>query len=36
VLAPERVADFIAWFVASPPEFVLTEGIVLPIEEGMP
>ncbi len=36
VLAPERVADFIAWFVASPPEFVLTEGIVLPIEEGLP
>ena len=36
VLAPERVAEFIAWFVASPPEFVLTEGIVLPIEEGMP
>src|SRR5215211_6066673 len=29
VLPPERVADFIAWFVASPPEFVLTEGIVL-------
>jgi 3-oxoacyl-[acyl-carrier protein] reductase len=36
VLRPERVADFIAWFVASPPEFVLTEGIVLPIEEGLP
>ena len=36
VLAPGRVADFIAWFVASPPEFVLTEGIVLPIEEGLP
>ena len=36
VLAPERVAEFIAWFVASPPEFVLTEGIVLPIEEGLP
>lgn len=35
-LAPERVAEFIAWFVASPPEFVLTEGIVLPIEEGLP
>src|ERR687886_1710648 len=32
VLLPERVADFIAWFVASPPEFVLTEGIILPIE----
>lgn len=36
VLRPERVADFIAWFVASPPEFVLTEGIVLPIAEGLP
>jgi NAD(P)-dependent dehydrogenase (short-subunit alcohol dehydrogenase family) len=36
VLPPERVADFIAWFAASPPEFVLTEGIVLPIEEGLP
>ncbi len=36
VLAPERVADFIAWFVTSQPEFVLTEGIVLPIEESMP
>jgi NAD(P)-dependent dehydrogenase (short-subunit alcohol dehydrogenase family) len=36
VLRPERVADFIAWFVASPPEFVLTEGIILPIEEGLP
>ena len=35
-LAPERVADFITWFAASPPEFVLTEGIVLPIEEGLP
>ena len=35
-LPPERVADFIAWFVASPPEFVLTEGVILPIEEGMP
>ncbi len=36
VLAPGRVADFIAWFAASPPEFVLTEGVVLPIEEGLP
>jgi NAD(P)-dependent dehydrogenase (short-subunit alcohol dehydrogenase family) len=36
VLAPERIADYITWFAASPPEFVLTEGIVLPIEEGMP
>jgi len=36
VLAPERVADFIVWFLASPPEFVLTEGIIVPIEEGLP
>jgi 3-oxoacyl-[acyl-carrier protein] reductase len=36
VLRPERVADFIVWFVASPPEFVLTEGIIVPIEEGLP
>ena len=36
VLRPEQVASFISWFVASPPEFVLTEGIVLPIEEGLP
>ena len=36
VLPPERVADLIVWLVASPPEFVLTEGIVLPIEEGLP
>ncbi len=35
-LPPERVADYIAWFVSSPPEFVLTEGIITPIEEGMP
>ena len=36
VLPPEHVADLIAWVAASPPGFVLTEGIVLPIEEGMP
>jgi NAD(P)-dependent dehydrogenase (short-subunit alcohol dehydrogenase family) len=36
VLPPARVADLIAWLVASPSEFVLTEGIVLPIEEGLP
>jgi NAD(P)-dependent dehydrogenase (short-subunit alcohol dehydrogenase family) len=36
VLPPERVADLVVWLVASPPEFVLTEGIVLPIEEGLP
>ena len=36
VLRPDQVADFISWFATSPPEFVLTEGIVLPIGEGMP
>ena len=36
VLPPERVADFISWFAASPPEFVLTEGVVLPIGEALP
>jgi NADP-dependent 3-hydroxy acid dehydrogenase YdfG len=36
VLPPERVAELIAWLAASPPEFVLTEGIVLPIEEELP
>src|SRR5215204_4974395 len=36
MLAPERVAELIAWLAASPPEFVLTEGVVLPIEEGLP
>ena len=36
VLPPERVADLITWVAASPPGFVLPEGIVLPIEEGMP
>jgi NAD(P)-dependent dehydrogenase (short-subunit alcohol dehydrogenase family) len=36
VLPPEQVADLIAWLAASPPEFVLTEGIVVPIEEGLP
>jgi NAD(P)-dependent dehydrogenase (short-subunit alcohol dehydrogenase family) len=35
-LPPEHVADLIAWVATSPPEFVLTEGIVLPIEEGLP
>lgn len=35
-LAPERVAELIAWLAASPKEFVLTEGVVLPIEEGLP
>lgn len=36
VLPPEQVAEFIAWYAASPPGFVLTEGVILPIEEGMP
>ena len=36
VLPPGRVADLIVWLAASPPEFVVTEGIVLPIEEGLP
>jgi NAD(P)-dependent dehydrogenase (short-subunit alcohol dehydrogenase family) len=36
VLRPERVADLIVWLAASPPEFVLTECLVLPIEEGLP
>jgi NAD(P)-dependent dehydrogenase (short-subunit alcohol dehydrogenase family) len=36
VLRPERVADLIVWLAASPPEFVLTEGLVLPIDEGLP
>ena len=35
-LAPEHVADLIVWLAASPPGFVLTEGIVVPIEEGLP
>jgi 3-oxoacyl-[acyl-carrier protein] reductase len=36
VLPPEQVADLIAWLAVSPPGFVLTEGIILPIEEGLP
>jgi NAD(P)-dependent dehydrogenase (short-subunit alcohol dehydrogenase family) len=36
VLPPEEVAAFIAWLCAAPPEFVLTEGIITPIEEGLP
>lgn len=35
-LPPERVADYIVWFASSPPEFVLTEGIITPIEESLP
>lgn len=36
VLPPERVADYIVWFASSPPEFVLTEGIITPIAESLP
>ncbi len=36
VLPPEEVAAFIAWLCATPPEFVLTEGIITPIEGGLP
>ena len=36
VLPPEEVAAFIMWLATSPPEFVLTEGIMTPIEEGLP
>ncbi len=35
-LPPEEVAAFIAWLCAAPPEFVLTEGIITPIEESLP
>jgi NADP-dependent 3-hydroxy acid dehydrogenase YdfG len=35
-LSPSRVADFIAWFASSPRDFVLTEGIIVPIGEGLP
>jgi NAD(P)-dependent dehydrogenase (short-subunit alcohol dehydrogenase family) len=35
-LPPSRVADFITWFASSPREFVLTEGIIVPIGEGLP
>ena len=35
-LAPFRRPSPRVWFVASPPEFVLTEGIIVPIEEGLP
>jgi NAD(P)-dependent dehydrogenase (short-subunit alcohol dehydrogenase family) len=35
-LPPSGVADFIAWFASSPREFVLTEGIILPIGESLP
>jgi hypothetical protein len=32
-LLSERVVDLVVWVVAPPPEFVLAEGTVLPIEE---
>ena len=36
VLPPGEVAAFIMWLATSPPELVLTEGIITPIEEGLP
>lgn len=36
VLPPERIADYIVWFASTPPEFVLTEGIITPVEESLP
>jgi NAD(P)-dependent dehydrogenase (short-subunit alcohol dehydrogenase family) len=36
VLPPERVAEFIAWLAATPPGFVLTEALVVPIGEELP
>src|SRR5919205_96639 len=36
MLPPGEVAALIVWLAAAPPEFVLTEGIILPIEEGVP
>lgn len=35
-LPPSQVADFIVWLAAAPPGFVLTEGIVVPVGEGLP
>jgi NADP-dependent 3-hydroxy acid dehydrogenase YdfG len=32
-LPPERVADLIAWIAAAPPELVLDEATVTPLEE---
>lgn len=32
-LPPDRVGDFIAWIAAAPPELVLDEAIVTPLEE---
>lgn len=35
-LPPSQVADFIVWLAQAPPNFVLTEGIIVPVEEGLP
>lgn len=35
-LPPAQVADFIVWLAAAPSNFVLTEGIIVPVEEGLP
>lgn len=35
-LPPGEVAAFIVWLAAAPPEFVLTEAIITPIEESLP
>lgn len=35
-LPPSEVAAFIVWLAAAPLEFVLTEGIITPIEESLP
>lgn len=32
-LPPETVAEFIAWTAAAPPELVLDEAIVTPLDE---
>jgi NAD(P)-dependent dehydrogenase (short-subunit alcohol dehydrogenase family) len=36
VLPPGEVAALIVWLATAPPEFVLTEGIITPLEEGLP
>ncbi len=35
-LPPGEVAAFIVWLATAPPEFVLTEAIITPIEESLP
>jgi NAD(P)-dependent dehydrogenase (short-subunit alcohol dehydrogenase family) len=35
-LPAEQVAAFVAWYAASPPGFVLTEGIITPLQESLP